>query len=143
MALAVVALALDRPGRDLRFSARHLSGTLLGIGRFVLAVVAFSDLGDLAQNQARSVPRDVTFLAPVQQAGSALTVEVANLEDKPSVLELRRLCLARAARAGGVGLSAGSPSRRASKTGLRRCWAGPCSPGRPCAVRTARRFSLS
>ena len=32
------------------------------------------------------MPRDVTLLAPVQQAGSALTVEVANLEDKPSVL---------------------------------------------------------
>ena len=29
----------------------------------------------------------MTLLAPVQQAGSALTVEVANLADKPSVLD--------------------------------------------------------
>jgi hypothetical protein len=36
------------------------------------------------------VPRDVTLLAPVQQAGSALTVEVANLADKPSAISFAR-----------------------------------------------------
>ncbi|MCX6891691.1 MAG: hypothetical protein NTX51_09240, partial [Verrucomicrobia bacterium] len=69
-----------------RRSSRHYSGTLLGVLCVLLAVIAFLFLGDLARSQARTVPRDVTLLAPVQQAGSALTVEVANLADEPSVL---------------------------------------------------------
>jgi len=83
-ALLLMVLALtswrwaDREG-VYRFSARHLSGTVLGLIACVLAFVAFISLGDLAQSQRGSVPRDVTLLAPVQQAGSALTVEVANL----------------------------------------------------------------
>jgi hypothetical protein len=56
----------------------------------VLAAVAFINLVNLAQDQKRTVPRDVTLLAPVQQAGSALTIEVANLADKPSVLNFAR-----------------------------------------------------
>jgi len=86
MALAVLAWRGAARAGVYRFSARHLSGTLLGLIAFVLAVVAFINLGGLAQSQKRYVPRDVTLLAPVQQAGSALTVEVANLPDKPSVL---------------------------------------------------------
>src|ERR1022692_1272132 len=85
--MALAALAWRGAARQgvYRFSARHLSGTLLGLIAFVLAMVAFISLGDLAQSQNASVPRDVTLLAPVQQAGSALTVEVANLADKPTV----------------------------------------------------------
>ena len=90
MALAVMAWRWTAREGIYRFSARHLSGTLLGLLAFALAVVAFINLGDLAQNQKRTVPRDVTLLAPVQQAGSALTVEVANLADKPSVLSFAR-----------------------------------------------------
>ena len=86
MALGVLAWRWTAREGVYRFSARHLSGTLLGILAFVLAVVALINLADLAQSQKGSVPRDVTLLAPVQQAGSALTVEVANLADKPSVL---------------------------------------------------------
>jgi len=73
-------------GGTYRFSARHLAGTLIGALAILLAIVAFINLGDLARNEARTVPRDVTLLAPVQQAGSALTVEVANIADKASVL---------------------------------------------------------
>jgi hypothetical protein len=73
-----------------RFSARHILGTLLGGLAFVLAVIAFINLCDLAREQKRSLPHDVTLLAPVQQAGSALTIEVANLADKPSVLTFAR-----------------------------------------------------
>jgi hypothetical protein len=86
MALAVLAWRGAAREGVYRFSARHFSGTLFGLIAFVLAVVAFINLGDLAQSQKRYVPGDVTLLAPVQQAGSALTVEVANLPDKPSVL---------------------------------------------------------
>src|ERR1035441_3537469 len=86
MALAVAAWRwTDREG-VYRYSVRHLSGTLLGLIAFGLAMVAFVSLGDLAQSRNTSVPSAVTLLAPVQQAGSALTVEVANLADKPSVL---------------------------------------------------------
>jgi hypothetical protein len=86
MALAVAAWRWTDQEGVYRFSARHLSGTLLGVIALVMAIVAFINLGDLAQSQTGSVPRDVTLLAPVQQAGSVLTVEVTNLEDKPTVL---------------------------------------------------------
>jgi hypothetical protein len=90
MALAVWACRWSAREGVYRFSSRHLAGTLLGLLAFVLAVAAFINLCDLAQNQQRAVPRDVTLLAPIQQAGSALTVEVANLADKPSVLSFVR-----------------------------------------------------
>jgi hypothetical protein len=93
--LALMGLALlvwrwtIREGTYL-FSARHLAGTLLGILLFLLADIAFINLGDLARGQARTLPRDVTLLAPVQQAGSTLTIEVANLADKPPALSFVR-----------------------------------------------------
>jgi hypothetical protein len=90
MALAMLAWrGVVREG-VYRFSARHVSGTLFGFIAFVLAVVAFVNLGDLTEGQKRYMPLDVTLLAPVQQAGSALTVEVANLADKPTVLSIVR-----------------------------------------------------
>src|SRR5439155_9266972 len=71
-----------------KFSARHLSGTVLGLVSFGMAVVVFINLGELTGDQKTFVPRDVTFLAPVQQPGSALSVEVSNIEDKASLLSL-------------------------------------------------------
>jgi hypothetical protein len=90
MALAVLAWRWAVREGTYRFCARHLAGTLLGLLAFALAVAAFINLADLAQEQKRTVPRDVTLLAPVQQAGSALTVEVANLADKPSAISFAR-----------------------------------------------------
>ncbi len=86
MALAVLAWRRTVREGVYRLSSRHLAGTLLGLLALVLAAVAFINLCDLAQTQNRTVPRDVTLLAPIQQAGSALTVQVANLADQPSVL---------------------------------------------------------
>ena len=71
-----------------KFSARHLSGTVLGLVAFGLAAVVLINLGDLARDQKILVPRDVTFLAPVQQPGSALSAEVSNLADKASFFGL-------------------------------------------------------
>jgi hypothetical protein len=68
-----------------RFSARHLGGGLIGLIAFALAVFAFISLGDHAEHQNQFAPRGLSFLAPVQQSGSALTVEVSNLEDKTTV----------------------------------------------------------
>jgi len=88
MALAVMAWRWTAREGVYRFSTRNLFGTLLGLLAFVLAGVAFINLCELAQNLKGIVPRDVTLLAPIQQAGSALTVEVANLADKPSLFGL-------------------------------------------------------
>ena len=90
MALTVMAWRWTVREGTYRLSARHLTGTLLGLLAFALAVAVFINLADLAQNQKRTIPRDVTLLAPVQQAGSVLTVEVANLADKPSALSFAR-----------------------------------------------------
>src|SRR5262249_48971253 len=65
-----------------RFSERHIFGTLLGLLALVLAGAAFFSLAVIAGNQKADLPRDVSFLAPVQQAGSDLKIEVANLSEK-------------------------------------------------------------
>ena len=90
VALAVLVWRWGAGGNTYRLSPRHLAGTLFGLLAFVLALVALVNLGILAQNEQRSLPRDVTLLAPVQQAGSALTVEVANLADKSTALGFLR-----------------------------------------------------
>ena len=69
------------------------------------------------------MPRDVTLLAPVQQAGSALTVEVANLADKPSVLGFARYAWPALLALGGVGLWVDQPTGRARRPRAR-FWAG-------------------
>ncbi|MDB6022524.1 MAG: hypothetical protein JWQ04_2381 [Pedosphaera sp.] len=73
--------ALQNSGK---FSARHILGTASGLLAFGLAVSALLNLGDLAALENRAVPTDATFLAPVQQAGSSLSIEVANLPVKAS-----------------------------------------------------------
>ena len=89
-ALALIALAVfvwrgaTREG-VYRFSARHWLGLLLGCAAFVFAGVAFVGLGEIAERHASELARDITFLAPVQQAGSALSAEVGNVEDELSV----------------------------------------------------------
>ncbi len=69
-----------------KFSARHLMGTLLGLVAFAMAVGAFIRLGDLAKGQQAELPRNVAFLAPVQQAGSALAINVSNIPDKTTLI---------------------------------------------------------
>ncbi len=86
LALAVLAWRWAIREGAWRLSPRHIAGTLLGLLAVALAAGALINLANLAQEQRRTVPRDVTLLAPVQQAGSALIVEVANLADKPTVL---------------------------------------------------------
>ena len=64
-----------------RFSGRHIIGGLVGIAALVLAAVT---LIDLAKNSPAPgfTAGALSFLAPVQQSESALTVEVSNLETK-------------------------------------------------------------
>jgi len=69
-----------------RNPARRWWTLLTGGVAFALVGLAFLNLGALAAPQAADPPHYLTFLAPVQQAGTALTVEVDNLEDKVSIL---------------------------------------------------------
>ena len=91
-ALALVGLggagvALDRSGGDLSVQRppprRHAAWRP---GHCAGGSLPSSTWATWRATRRARVPRDVTLLAPVQQAGSALTVEVANLADKPSVL---------------------------------------------------------
>ncbi len=92
-ALALIALAVfvwRGATRDgvFKFSVRHWLGLLLGCVSFALAGMALVGLGEIAARHAAELPRDMTFLAPVQQAGSALSVEVGNVVDETSVLSV-------------------------------------------------------
>src|SRR5207249_72329 len=73
-----------------RFSARHVVGALFGGVALAMAVVTFVGLLNAAENQMRYAPSDVTFLAPVQQAGSVLSATVANVSDKASAFSFVR-----------------------------------------------------
>ncbi|HLX68677.1 MAG TPA: hypothetical protein VKV04_03525, partial [Verrucomicrobiae bacterium] len=70
----------------LKYSARHLGGTLIGLVGVMLASVVLAQVYELAAAQISSLPRDVSFLAPVQQARTALNVEVSNVADQTSML---------------------------------------------------------
>ncbi|MEY4385389.1 MAG: hypothetical protein RLY20_672, partial [Verrucomicrobiota bacterium] len=68
-----------------RFSARHVLGALVGLLALAVATrISFSILSTVAEYRA-TTSEQVSFLAPVQQAGSALSVEVANLDAKSPI----------------------------------------------------------
>ena len=89
LGLLVVAVLLWRAtAREgtYRYSARQLSGGAAGLVALIGAGVILFNLAHQADEALPEMPRGVTFLAPVQQVGSALSVEVANLPAEPSVL---------------------------------------------------------
>ena len=69
-----------------RFSARHLTGIFFGALALVMSGVAFYNFAELATEQKKSLPSEVTFLAPVQQPDSKLIAEVANVSEKTPAL---------------------------------------------------------
>lgn len=87
LALALVVFAVwawrwaTREGTH-RFSVRHVGGTIVGVGAVLLAASLFSQMIEMASRQQQVMPRGLTFLAPVQQSGSALSVEVGNAADE-------------------------------------------------------------
>lgn len=68
-----------------KFSRRHLVGSALGCLALVLALVMIVQLADLAHAQRAGVPDSLKFIAPVQQAGSPLSVQVENVSREASV----------------------------------------------------------
>ncbi len=87
MVLALIVFAVwawrwaTREGTH-RFSVRHLGGTIVGLGAVALAGMLFMLLYEQAERQLQVLPRGLSFLAPVQQSGSALSVEVTNAVDE-------------------------------------------------------------
>jgi len=49
---------------------------------FTLILICFAQLAELAKSVTATAPDNLTFLAPVQQAGTALSVSVSNIADK-------------------------------------------------------------
>jgi len=91
LGLTAAALILWRwAGREgvLRPGGRGLFAVLMGFAALVLAVAAFIRMGGLADQQRADLPSQLTFLAPVQQPNSALNIIVANVEARPSMLEV-------------------------------------------------------
>jgi hypothetical protein len=89
-ALALLALAIGAwrwavSNGTHRMSMRHLGGSLVGIAAVALAIVVLAMLRELAAGQNQALPRGLSFLAPVQQSGSALEVVVANQSDEFSL----------------------------------------------------------
>jgi len=87
--LFVIGLLLWRWAGDQnagRFSQRHIAGSLFGFAAIALATVRLINLAGAALDDAGGLPRELTFLAPVQQAASALTVEVGNVSADTSSL---------------------------------------------------------
>ncbi len=62
-----------------RFSVRHTGGALVGVVALVLAAVVFLGLANRVTRQNQFPTGALSFLAPVQQSNSALSVEVANV----------------------------------------------------------------
>ncbi|HEY5914099.1 MAG TPA: hypothetical protein VJA21_26220, partial [Verrucomicrobiae bacterium] len=62
-----------------KFSPRHLTGSILGFIALLMAVLLTGNFMQIARRQHVAPPGDIVLLAPVQQAGSALTIDVANV----------------------------------------------------------------
>jgi len=89
LGLLTLAVALWRGATSRvvdKFSVRFWSGMLLGGLAFAAAGLALLSLCVVAENHTAAQSRDLTFLAPVQQAGQSITVEVGNVQEETSAL---------------------------------------------------------
>ena len=66
-------------------SPRQIGGAFLGVLAFVFAIISLYNFAELLGHQRTEPPRELSFLAPVQQQGSALHLEVLNVSEKGSV----------------------------------------------------------
>ena len=70
-----------------RFMPRHLLGAAAGLGALTIAIMSFLQVFSAIEPLPVATPETLTFLAPVQQAGNAMTVQVGNVaatEARPS-----------------------------------------------------------
>ncbi len=90
LALAIVAWRWSLQPNVYKFSPRHITSVLIGATAFLIALFVLLNLKPLLDRHAGDLPRDITFLAPVQQADRAFSVEVANMPDTASVFSVAR-----------------------------------------------------
>ena len=62
-----------------RLTPRHVLGSVAGLAALAIAIFSFLQISSTVETLSVNAPDTLTFLAPVQQAGSALAVQVANL----------------------------------------------------------------
>jgi hypothetical protein len=85
VALAIAAWRWGSAPTVTKFSARFMIGLNVGLIAFLLAAIPLIALCDSVQSQSFALPRDITFVAPVQQANQAMTAEVVNVSDEFSI----------------------------------------------------------
>lgn len=66
---------------------RYYGGLALGVLALGLAAIAWLSFADVLGNHRGFSSRDLTFLAPIQQASTGLTVTVQNIPEKASALQ--------------------------------------------------------
>jgi hypothetical protein len=85
LGLALFAWRNATRGEVYKYSSRFWMSFAVGGAAFLLAVFAVLQLIDIADRYTHPVRENsLSFVAPVQEAGRALTVEVDNVEAKPS-----------------------------------------------------------
>jgi len=65
-----------------KFTPRYVAGALIGIVSAIIALGALVNLMNLANDHSLSLPRELSFLAPVQQGGTKVELGVSNLPEK-------------------------------------------------------------
>jgi hypothetical protein len=85
LALAALVWARFTNGTTYRFSARHLTGLVLGLIASGLAIVIFATLIERATASSAPLQTSLRFVAPVQEAGSAISIDLKNLPAKLSL----------------------------------------------------------
>lgn len=89
LALLAIALVVWRwttgPGVH-RYSVRHLAGMVVGLAALLAGGATFLTLMESALGQAIDPPREMTFVAPVQQVNNPLNLVVATQDVETSVL---------------------------------------------------------
>ena len=74
-------------GAESKLNTRHVAGILVSAGAFLLASVFLYSFADQLSRLRVDVPRELAFLAPVQQPGSTLRLEALNLDEKTSIFQ--------------------------------------------------------
>jgi hypothetical protein len=69
-------------------SPRQIGGAFLGILAFVFAIVSLYNFSEVLGHHRGELPRELSFVAPVQQPGSALQLEISNIGENASAFSL-------------------------------------------------------
>lgn len=87
LALLALTFRLWRWGSEAKakFTRRHVAGLLFGVAGLVLALVLLSRFAEFIGQQRSHTPGELTFVAPVQQAGTSIALTLLNLEDTRSI----------------------------------------------------------